>query len=123
MKASNSERWFLNSTDRWIIAGSVWFVIIFVAIGSDDGTVEVISFALAILTGIIVAPFQVLSGKRFVIVMAVLFILSCLVPPWRAVTRDRHPMGYGSVFNPPKENSGFPPTIYAQIDLGRLFLE
>jgi hypothetical protein len=75
--------------------------------------------------------------KRFLTIVASLFIFSCLFPPWRATTGAKFPMGYGSVFSPPhiqavvEKSRGslhgmefvVSPNYYAQIDFGRLFLE
>ena len=89
-----------------------------------------VGILICFLSGILVAP---LHGKRFLAIVATLFIFTCLFPPWRATSGDRRPMGYGLVFSPPqKSRNGVRPAfsdnyeqipVFAQIDFGRLFLE
>jgi hypothetical protein len=107
MKFSN-----LSNKVRWILAViaslTVVFAGVFAASQSPDlenGLWAFFCFIAAFLTGVTVAP---LHGKRFIIIMAVLFILSCLIPPWR---------------NPARYSLLFDTSTGVQIDFGRLFLE
>ena len=65
-------------------------------------------------------------GKRFIIVIAVLFVLTCVFPPWQYTfdgngAHSRNPAGYFFILTPP---SGKNASAYygVQIDLARLFL-
>lgn len=111
----------LSKIMRWILAG-ITSIAVFVAeafvadkMGAQNNSMLVVCVIIAVLCGGMVAPLQVLHGKRFVIFMAVLFILSCIFPPWRS-TQYGKPAGYSVLFDPPT-GSGI------QIDFGRLFLQ
>ena len=123
----------LSKIMRWILAGitsiAVFVAEAFVAVNMrwDNQTMLVVCVIVAVLSGGMVAPLQVLNEKRFVIFMAVLFILSCIFPPWQYTTdRDgyhsRKPAGYSLLLDPPRN-----PDLYSgsgvQLDFGRLFLE
>jgi hypothetical protein len=122
----------LSNKVRWILAVTA-SLIVFIAGASiassfpnlQNGSWAFFCFIAVLLTGIVIAPLQWLRGKRFITVIAVLFILSCLIPPWLSIvnetlfgntTHSRTPAGYAFLFNPPA-GIGF------QIDFGRLFLE
>ena len=68
---------------------------------------------VALVTGVMVAP---LHGKRFFTIVAFLFIITCLFPPWQ-YTAVHSPAGYALLFTPPNHYAAI------QIDFGRLFLE
>jgi hypothetical protein len=125
MKFSNKVRWilFLPASVLAFFLYVVVVVNLFPADWKGDWLLYVI-LIISFLTGIAIAP---LYGKRFIIVVASLFILSCLFPPWQFTTdRDsyhsREPAGYFLILTPPK-NPDSHSGSGIQIDFGRLFLE
>jgi hypothetical protein len=98
--------------------------------GLNNDSVAVAYLIIAVLTGIIVAPLQGLRGKRFITFMAVLFILTCLFPPWQ-FTADRNGKDGFHSRKPAEVSFLLTPPISpdrtvgngVQIDFGRLILE
>jgi hypothetical protein len=129
MKLSNRVRWVLvlPTTIATFVAEA--FVVV-VPLGLNSDSLGVPCLTIAVLTGIMVAPLQALRGKRFVTFMAVVFILTCLFPPWQ-FTADRNgedgfhsrkPAEFSFLLTPPI-NPNRTVGNGVQIDFGRLFLE
>ncbi|HEY2329829.1 MAG TPA: hypothetical protein VGI63_08460 [Verrucomicrobiae bacterium] len=105
---------------RWILVLPAVVIVFFCvgnlfggAFGWSDKPIFAMCGLFTFLTGITIAP---LHGKRFITVIASVFIISCLFPPWRSIYYHT-PDGYSVLFNPPTTSGG------VQIDFGRLFLE
>ena len=129
MKVSTPNRWilalfagFLASLIAYIVAHIVVWLFIFNDSERDKWVIGkwIFSLLIALLTGVMVAP---LHGKRFLIIVASLFIFSCLFSPWK-YTPSHRPAGYALLFNPPRTSSWTGgEQVGVQTDFGRLFLE
>ena len=126
----------ITPTVRWILVLPAMFTTFFIGLSTvnqPSGLWAFVCLIIAFLTGIMVAP---LHGKRFFTVVASLFILSCLFPPWQGTVdttafsrgggfgsepgvHSRKPAGYSLLFDPPTQSAD----SGVQIDFGRLFLE
>lgn len=124
----------LSNKVRWILVLPVMGVIFFCTadffgglLQWNDKSVFVMMGLFVFLTGIMVAP---LYGKRFITVVASLFIVSCLIPPWQFTAdrngsegyHSRNPAGYALLIDPPRNpNRNYGSGV--RIDFGPLFLE
>ena len=122
----------LSKTVRWILAVSTSIAVfsfeVFAAVNMrlDNTSMLVVCVIVAVLSGVMLAPLLVLHGKRFVVFMAVLFIVTCLFPPCYTYdgegAHSRKSAGYHFIIDPPPPQST-DETSGVQIDFGRLFLE
>jgi hypothetical protein len=110
MKISKPFHWVLAA-----LASLIVFSIAYYQAVLGNNSLAAFCLVFAIIAGVMISPLEILTGRRFIVSIAALFLLTCLFPPWQYIHGGA--AGYGLVFDPPKREDS------VQIDSGRLLIE